>query len=140
MRRRGFLKGVSMLGASALTPVPGGAFGAARELYEDDDDCGVASGDPAHDSVTLWTRVPAAARSRAFARAPRKPGSREPESLEVRWWIGERRAGVVTVLDQGRAQTSARRDWTVKVRVQGLPTGGLYVYGFSLGDAWRSDR
>ena len=77
---------------------------------------GVASGDPLADRLILWTRV-----------TPSDPSTTQP--VDVRWRIGvdpELRRAV----SSGTAQTSAARDYTVKVDVGGLVPGATYYYAF----------
>jgi alkaline phosphatase D len=73
---------------------------------------GVASGDPDHESVVLWTRISGA-----------------EDTAAVDWEIArdegfERRAGA------GRVITSAARDFTVKVVAEGLLPGERYFFRF----------
>ena len=79
---------------------------------------GVASGDPAVDSILLWTRL--------TTDAPR---------LEVRWQIAldpdfSQMAG------QGVVSTGADRDHTVKVIADRLRPGVDYWYRFGVGETW----
>ncbi|MBC7978577.1 MAG: alkaline phosphatase D family protein [Myxococcales bacterium] len=107
--RRSF---VSAAAAAAITssvarahrPQRGGAF---RH--------GVASGDPLHDRVVLWTRV-----------TPANPH----DDLEVKWRIA-RDPAMRRVIDGGRAHTNIFRDFTVKVDVDRLEPGRTYYFQFS---------
>ena len=74
---------------------------------------GVASGDPLADGVILWTRISGAS----------------VESVEVGWQVAAD-AGMNAVLQSGRVETDARRDYTVKVDVRGLPPGTPLFYQF----------
>lgn len=78
---------------------------------------GVASGDPLHDRVILWTRVtqplPAAAVSVG--------------------WVVARDPALTQVVARGRFLTDAARDWTVKVDAEGLQPGTTYYYRFAAG-------
>ena len=74
---------------------------------------GVASGDPLTDRVMLWTRL--------------TPGAMRP--AEVRWRIASDEA-LTQVVASGAAQTSADRDFTVKVDADGLQSGRTYYYVF----------
>ncbi len=78
---------------------------------------GVASGDPLADRVMLWTR----------ATPPVVTG--ESTSISVRWTIAldEHLAQVVA---SGTSETSAARDFTVKVDVGKLLPGRPYFYAF----------
>ncbi len=73
---------------------------------------GVASGDPLADRVIIWTRVTTSA-SRA----------------SVRWRLGTD-PQLSRVVAQGTVDTSALRDFTVKVDVSGLGPGREYYYAF----------
>lgn len=73
---------------------------------------GVASGDPLADRVIIWTRVSSSA-SRA----------------SVRWRLGTD-PQLSRVVAQGTVETSALRDFTVKVDVPGLSPGQVYYYAF----------
>ncbi len=79
-------------------------------------DHGVASGDPTPTAVILWTRV--------------TPGSgNRPATFEVRWTVSSD-ASFSVVIAEGRATTTADRDWTVKVDATGLSAGRAYYYRF----------
>ncbi|SHG26439.1 alkaline phosphatase D [Microbulbifer donghaiensis] len=78
---------------------------------------GVASGDPLQDAVILWTRAtPGASLQRG------KP-------LKVTWELA-RDAKFTDVLRRGSAETSAGRDYTIKIDVQGLQPDTAYYYRF----------
>lgn len=81
-------------------------------------DHGVASGDPAHDRVIIWTRVTA---DRAG-------------SAPVRWIVARNRE-LSDVVKTGVVETNEARDYTVKVDVTGLRPGAPYFYGFRAGEA-----
>src|SRR5690606_38209370 len=76
---------------------------------------GVASGDPLHDRVILWTRV---------------SGAAAHETVDVDWMIA-RDPGMSRVVGRGRARTSAARDFTVKVDATGLDPAATYYYRFA---------
>ena len=71
---------------------------------------GVASGDPLHDRVILWTRV---------------TPSRLDGSVAVQWRIARDR-GLRNPIAAGAAVTDPRRDFTVKVDATGLEPGRTY--------------
>lgn len=73
---------------------------------------GVASGDPDRTSLILWTRVESSA-----------PQQR------VDWQVAQDR-GFTSVVKSGSVTTSAERDYTVKVLVEGLEPGARYHYRF----------
>jgi len=93
---------------TAVSEVPGGAFAH-----------GVASGDPGPDSVVIWTRVSVDA-------APQ---------LTVIWETASDQA-FTDMRGKGEAQTSAARDWTIKVTLDGLQPGETYYYRFRIGDVY----
>jgi alkaline phosphatase D len=76
---------------------------------------GIASGDPLADRVILWTRVSGAG----------------GEAVGVSWQVASD-ATMRSVLQSGQFVTDARRDYTVKVDVQGLPPGTLLFYQFTV--------
>lgn len=75
---------------------------------------GVASGDPLADAVVIWSRV-----------TP-EPGS---ESVQVKWEVALDEQFTRVEL-AGEASTSAERDFTVKIDVQGLLPGVFHFYRF----------
>ena len=75
---------------------------------------GVASGDPLHDRVILWTRITPA---------------RLNGSVAVQWRIARDRR-LRNPVAAGAVVTDARRDYTVKVDAGGLEAGRTYYYGF----------
>jgi len=76
---------------------------------------GVASGDPLHDRVILWTRV---------------TPSRLNGSVAVQWRIA-RDQGLRNPVAAGAVVTDVTRDFTVKVDAGGLEPGRTYYYGFT---------
>ena len=77
---------------------------------------GVASGDPAPDSVVLWTRV----------------STSEPVALT--WEMsGDEAFSSITV--SGEVEARAESDFTAKVVASGLAPGARYYYRFRVGDA-----
>ena len=80
-------------------------------------DHGVASGDPAVDSVVIWTRV-----------------SGLDDALEVQWELATDTAFKQKVAT-GTVWTSAHRDFTVKAVPNGLAPGQRYFYRFKAGDS-----
>lgn len=77
---------------------------------------GVASGDPLHDRVIIWTRV-----------TPERAGP-----VPVRWIVARNRE-LTDVVKTGVVETSDARDYTVKADVSGLRAGAPYFYGFRAG-------
>lgn len=78
---------------------------------------GVASGDPLHDRVILWTRI--------------TPD--QPDDLVVGTWRIARDPGMRRVCGGGRFATDVRADFTVKVDAGGLEPGETYYYQFESG-------
>jgi len=109
IHRRDFIRGIGALGAAASLPALGATTPFAF-LH------GVASGDPLADRVMLWTRVTPLV----------------PAPATVLWEIALDDA-FRRVLRRGRVQTTAARDFTVKVDVAGLPAGTTFHYRFSAG-------
>ena len=106
--RRLLLKGAT-LGVGALA-IPGWAQAVveARGFTHD-----VASGEPGHDRVMLWTRyVPPAG-----------------QNSRLRWEVA-RDADFGSVVARGEAEASPERDWCVKPVADGLAPGAWYFYRF----------
>jgi alkaline phosphatase D len=78
---------------------------------------GVASGDPLHDRVVLWTRV---------------TPSRWERDVTVKWRLA-RDPNMRHLVAKGRVKTNILRDFTVKVDVDGLEPEQTYYYRFSVG-------
>lgn len=79
---------------------------------------GVASGDPAMDSVLLWTRV-----------------TTDAPDVEVRWQIASD-PDFTRLAGQGVSWTGGSRDHTVKVIADRLQPGVDYWYRFGVGETW----
>ncbi|WP_447474194.1 alkaline phosphatase D family protein [Vibrio harveyi] len=114
LSRRDFIKAVSS-GAVATTLTACGS---------DDSDAtptgsfeyGVASGDPTHTQVIIWTRVTTAA-----------------SYVDVTWQVS-RSEDFSTVEQSGTFTTDTSRDFTVKVDVQNLNPSTQYYYRFMVGE------
>ncbi|WP_133408068.1 alkaline phosphatase D family protein [Parashewanella tropica] len=74
---------------------------------------GIASGDPTHESVILWTRV-----------TPEKQGE-----AKVSWQVATD-SNFDNIVTDGEMITTAERDYTVKVDAIGLRSGQGYYYRF----------
>jgi alkaline phosphatase D len=112
--RRDFLRIAAAIGAAAAWGRPVAApsrmrWIERRDLYPE----GVASGDPRHDGVVLWTR---------------RPGADRPIPLTVE--VAED-AAFARVVATGRAVASPEYDWTVRVLVGRLKPGREYFYRFA---------
>jgi alkaline phosphatase D len=116
--RREFL---SALAFTATAAAPGLALARALAPFDPDADRtvfahGVASGDPLHDRVVLWTRV--------------DPRRARDALIPVKWTIAWDPA-LRHEVDSGTVLTHAGRDFTVKVDANGLRPGTTYYYRFS---------
>lgn len=77
---------------------------------------GVASGDPTQHSVVLWTRI-----------------TTEDSQPEIEWRVATDTL-MQNIVASGNIATSAEKDYTVKVDVEGLDAGKYYYYEFSYGN------
>ncbi|HYX32314.1 MAG TPA: alkaline phosphatase D family protein [Oligoflexus sp.] len=77
---------------------------------------GVASGDPLQDRVILWTR------------ALPQDVSKTP-TVRISWEVALD-PGFAALVNAGTAETSAERDFTVKIDAAGLQSGTRYYYRF----------
>ena len=125
--RRCFMK---VFGSVGVTAVGASSLGLVGCSDDDDDantnisgavsfDHGVASGDPLSDKVILWTRV-----------TPQRAGSFQPV---VKWVLG-RDPQMRDIVKQGEVTTSAVKDYTVKVDINGLQPNTIYYYQFVVGN------
>ena len=77
---------------------------------------GVASGDPDQNSVVIWTRI---------------SGINKP--VQVNWQLATD-TNFNNVIKKGSLKTDARRDYTVKIVVDKLPSGEEFFYKFDVKD------
>lgn len=114
--RRGLLGllGASATGGPAAAVTPSGLSTSAASFLH-----GVASGDPATDSVLLWTRA--------------TPATPDGKPLGVRWDVATD-AAFARIVRQGHATADPARDYTVKVVAEGLKPGTEYHYRFRATD------
>jgi alkaline phosphatase D len=114
LSRRSFLQAAAAMGASLAWAGPAHAsrtqWRERRDLYPE----GVASGDPAPDSVILWTR------------RPFDTGGRELLTVEV-----AEEEGFRNVVARAPAAVSAAADWTCRVLVGRLKPARTYWYRFT---------
>lgn len=112
---------IGALGASAAAcarPATRAPFDGARAAAGGVFAHGVASGDPAHDSVVLWSRLTAA--------------TAEPAS--VAWQIAET-DDFKRPVGEGEIIAAPESDFTLKAVATGLAAGRRYFYRFRAGDA-----
>jgi len=109
--RRLLIKG-ALLGAGALA-LPGWGTALAQMMEARGFTHDVASGEPQHDSVMLWTRYVPAGGSNG----------------RLRWEVA-RDAGFGRRVAEGEALASPDHDWCVKPVVGGLQPGEWYFYRF----------
>ena len=123
MQRREFLRRAGLTGAAAVAV----AAGLPRPAAAQDADLapflhGVASGDPLHDRVILWTRVT-------------PPTGHDERPIPVRWVVATD-VEFGNVVAAGTVDATAQRDWTVRVDPTGLEPFTYYFYAFqALGQA-----
>jgi len=110
IKRRSLITGVgiaTVLTGTSCAEIGERASGAAPVFLH-----GVASGDPAHDSVIIWTRV-----------------SDLAGTAELEWLLTSDRR-LRHIVRSGTITASAERDYCCKVEVDGLAPGGRYYYAF----------
>ncbi|WP_405562044.1 alkaline phosphatase D family protein [Streptomyces sp. NBC_01180] len=135
LHRRQFVRivtaasGVAAMGAthvseaSAVEPATGPWLRdtAASEMFAH----GVASGDPMHDRVIIWTRVTPTSAC--------MPGQDSGPATDVTWEVSEDPA-FQHIVRTGTARTDADRDHTVHIDVIGLRAACTYHYRFQAGN------
>lgn len=84
---------------------------------------GVASGDPSHDSVLLWTRL---------AIDPLQGGGMTPSPVEVKWQVATD-PGMRHITRRGSVLAKPENAHAVHVRVSGLAPDRWYWYQFTTG-------
>lgn len=75
---------------------------------------GVASGDPTQSNIILWSRI----------------SNESAETLEVEYTLSKD-AAMENVIHQGTIETSAEKDYTLKIDVGDLEAGTTYFYQFT---------
>jgi len=123
--RRWFLTFAGSLSTLALQS----ASSVAQESisFRDNPFClGVASGDPSHDGMVLWTRL---------APSPLQPGGgMKPASCRVQWEIASDET-MRTIVQSGAAVARPQLGHSVHVELAGLEPDRWYWYRFRCGDA-----
>ena len=114
------LAAIPYAGARAMSQV------AKTASFSDDPfSLGVASGDPSHRGVVLWTRL---------APEPLEGGGMPPEPVEVGWEVSADE-GITKVVRQGTTFATPQLAHSVHVEVDGLEPDRWYWYRFHAGDA-----
>lgn len=116
-RRNALFTGLAGSAAACATRPNLGSFTADLTPGDGTFTSGVASGDPAADSVVLWTRIDGASRG----------------TLPVRVEVAEDRS-FTTVVWSANLETGPERDFTVKAIAEGLEPGRQYAYRFMVYD------
>jgi alkaline phosphatase D len=122
-RRAFLLSGLAVYGAPARELFAAGPALQNPKFPTSPFTLGVCSGDPAHDSVVLWTRL---------AIDPLNGGGMAPEAIEVRWQIATDDK-MTRVVRSGRTTASPEWGHTVHVEASGLQPHTWYWYQFSAG-------
>src|SRR5688572_19505693 len=122
-RRAFLLSGLAVYGASARQLFADGPAVQSPKFPTSPFTLGVCSGDPAHDSVVLWTRL---------AIDPLNGGGMPPSPIEVRWQIATDDK-MTRVVKSGKTTASPEWGHTVHVEASGLQPHTWYWYQFSAG-------
>ena len=117
LTRRNFIKAALAASGGVLVSTPLQAMTRPDLPSEVSFAHGVASGDPLQDALILWTRASPAASAEIG------------DPLKVIWELA-RDKEFMDVLRRGSAETSAGRDYTIKIDVQGLEPDTTYYYRF----------
>lgn len=98
----------------------------AHSFISDPFTFGVASGDPDHESVILWTRL---------APKPLEPGGGMPKApVEVHWEIAED-SSFKKIVQSGKINATPELGHSVHIEPRGLKPDHWYSYRFKSGDA-----
>ena len=124
-RRQFILSGASLAVLPWLGAVSVGAVNRRPVFSRDPFQLGVASGDPAPQSVVLWTRL---------APEPLEGGGMPDESVEVTWEVA-RDDGMREIVRRGVSWATPQLAHSVHAEVNGLEPDRWYWYRFSVGDA-----
>jgi len=121
--RRAALAALLGTTAAACKPSTIPSLNSTRERVEGRFQHGVASGDPLHDRVIIWTRV--------TGNIGRDFGA--PDAM-VKWEVSDDE-DFNSIIRKGSEVADVGRDHTVKIDVTGLNPGQWYFYRFKHGDA-----
>jgi alkaline phosphatase D len=122
-RRAFLLSGLAVYGAPARQLFAAGPALQSPKFPTSPFTLGVCSGDPAHDSVVLWTRL---------AIDPLNGGGMPASPIEVRWQIATDDK-MTRVVKSGKTTASPEWGHTVHVEASGLQPHTWYWYQFSAG-------
>ncbi|GIH93637.1 alkaline phosphatase D family protein [Planobispora siamensis] len=123
LSRRVFLSAAASAGGLLLTGASHAPAVRSRSLAQDPFALGVASGDPSHDGVVLWTRLapePLGLNGR---------GGMPSRDVEVRWQLASDE-GFTKVVRSGVETARWRQAHSVHVELEGLEPGREYFYRF----------
>ncbi|WP_437192919.1 alkaline phosphatase D family protein [Planctomicrobium sp. SH527] len=123
--RRTFLKAAAVAANWPFLQARQGSAATPKvQLSNDPFQLGVASGDPTHDGVVIWTRL---------APEPLTGGGMPPENVPVQWSVASDDQ-MKNVVQSGT--TIASKDWahSVHVEVEGLKPDRTYWYQFIAAD------
>ncbi len=124
--RRQFLLGAgSLAGLTLLQPFSLAATPRKVNFAADPFSLGVASGDPWHNSVALWTRL---------APEPLNGGGVTESSVEVGWEVASDEQ-MRNIVARGKTVATAALGHSVHVEVFGLKPARWYWYRFTVGNA-----
>jgi alkaline phosphatase D len=123
-RRQFILAGASMTILPFLNRVAKGAFGKPT-FSSDPFSLGVASGDPTHEGVVLWTRL---------APNPIDGGGMRPDFYEVSWELASDEQ-MKNVVQRGTEVATPQLAHSIHVEVAQLQPDRWYWYRFRCGDA-----
>ena len=116
--------------AASLSSIPllshYGSANPAHDFTNDPFTLGVASGDPDHESVILWTRL---------APKPLEPGGGMPKTpVEVHWEIAEDNS-FKKIVQSGKVNATPELGHSLHIEPRNLKPDHWYSYRFKSGDA-----
>ncbi len=116
----------TLMGGAALTTAGGLSACSSNQFSVEDTgsstgfEHGIASGDPTHDSIVLWTRTTPS-------------GPRSTSLVKGQWQIATD-PNFKNPTQEGSFETGPHRDWTVKIHVKNLQPDSHYYYRFLVDD------